>query len=206
MLATLQNQVVVITGASSGIGRAASKFAIRALSESLRQEIEVLDKADIHICTIMPATIDTPFFRHAANFTGRVVKAMPPVYPPEKVALTMISLAEHPRREIFVGNAARLIGFTHSFAPALAEPLVAKQIETMHFLPDRAPSTLGSTLVPMETGTAPSDGWEGAEKQATRSRVSISIAVAAAGLTTLFGWLMLRKNQMFRRISSPIGL
>src|SRR5918993_176673 len=28
----------------------------------------------------MPATIDTPFLQHAPNYTGRAVKAMPPVY------------------------------------------------------------------------------------------------------------------------------
>lgn len=185
---------------------AASKFAIRALSESLRQEIEVLDHADIHVCTIMPGTIDTPFFRHAANYTGRAVKALPPVYPPEKVALTMVSLVEHPRRETFVGGAARMLGFMHFFAPALAEPLLARQIDAGHFSSDPAPQTAGSTFSPMEMGTDPTDGWEGAKKQATRTTITRSLGALAMGTTTLLGWLLLRRNPVFRRARSFAGL
>ena len=49
----------------------ASKMAIRGLGTSLRQEL-FLDKAKgIHLSTVMPAAIDTPFFLHAANYTGR---------------------------------------------------------------------------------------------------------------------------------------
>jgi NAD(P)-dependent dehydrogenase (short-subunit alcohol dehydrogenase family) len=44
---------------------ATSKFAVRGFSEALRQE--VLDQHEIHICTILPSVIDTPFFHHAAN-------------------------------------------------------------------------------------------------------------------------------------------
>lgn len=63
---------------------ATSKFAIRGLAEALRQE--VLDQPNIHICTILPSVIDTPFFQHAANFSHHRVRAAPPVYTPEKVA------------------------------------------------------------------------------------------------------------------------
>ncbi len=56
----------------------ASKMAIRGVATSLRQEL-FLDKAkDIHVSTIMPAAIDTPFFLHGASYTGRAAKAMPP--------------------------------------------------------------------------------------------------------------------------------
>ncbi len=168
---------------------AASKFAVRALSESLRQEIDVLDGADIHICTVMPSTIDTPFFRHAANYSGRAVKAMPPVYPPELVAKLMVSLVEHPRRETFVGSAARIMGFSHYYAPSLAEPMVARQIDMMHFEPEAAPDTPGAALEPMDSGTGTSDGWGGAKKMATRLIVGTSVGVGAALATSaLIAW------------------
>ena len=70
---------------------------------------------------MLPATIDTPFFRHAANHTGRELVPPPPVYPPEMVAETIVRLLRRPRREAYAGGAARLIGLQWRLAPALAE-------------------------------------------------------------------------------------
>ncbi len=160
----------------------ASKHAIRALGESLRQEIEALDDVDIHICTVMPATIDTPFFRHSANYTGRTVKALPPVYPPEQVAMTIVKCAEHPQREVFVGNAGRMISFTHTMAPVLGEGMLAHQIDMGHFKDESAPATSGNTLEPMMAGSDITDGWKGAPKMAARSLLTIGVATVAMGL------------------------
>lgn len=170
---------------------AASKHAIRALGESLRQEIEALDTVDIHICTVMPATIDTPFFRHAANYTGRAVKALPPVYPPEQVAHTIVKCAEHPQREVFVGNAGRMLTLTHNLAPILGEGMLAHQINTGHFKPEASDPTDGNTLSPMEEGTGTSDGWNGASKKATRSIATAGLATVATGVLT---WVWLRNR------------
>ena len=46
----------------------ASKHGIRGLGTSLRQELEAKNITDIHVCTVMPTSHDTPFFEHAANF------------------------------------------------------------------------------------------------------------------------------------------
>ena len=161
---------------------AASKHAVRALSESLRQEIEALDDINIHICTVMPATIDTPFFVHAANYTGRAVQALPPVYPPEQVAKTIVKCAEHPQREVFVGNAARMISFTHTMAPILGEGMLAHQIDMAHFKPEHAPATPGNTLQPMARGSDITDGWQGAPKTAARGLLTAGLATVATGL------------------------
>jgi len=98
-----------------------SKHAVRALGGVLRQELALEHRRHIHVCTVMPATIDTPFFDHAANYTGRRVKAMPPVYSPERVARTIVHCARNPRREVYVGNAARLLGYQYKIAPRMVE-------------------------------------------------------------------------------------
>src|SRR5215210_3842449 len=65
----VQNASIVgCTAKPDGSAYATSKFAIRGLSEALRQE--VLDQPGIRICTVLPSVIDTPFFQHAANFSG----------------------------------------------------------------------------------------------------------------------------------------
>jgi len=172
----------------------ASKFAVRAFGEGLREEIEVLDGAkNIHVCTVMPATIDTPFFHHAANYTGRAVKAMPPVYPAEQVANTIVKLATKPQRETYVGNAGRMIGFTHNVAPGFAEVMMAKQIDTGHFKPESSPKTDGAVASPMSTGTDISDGWQGGPQSIARTLATIGIATGATALLT-WAWLRNRNN------------
>ncbi len=172
-----------------------SKFAVRAFGEGLREEIEVLDGAkNIHICTVMPGTIDTPFFHHAANYTGRAVKALPPVYPVEQVAKTLVKLAVKPQRETYVGNSARMIGFVHNVAPGLAEVMMAKQIDTGHFKPESSPKTDGAVAAPMQTGTDISDGWQGGPQSIARTLATVGVATGATALLT-WAWLRNRGGQ-----------
>ncbi|KQN99649.1 hypothetical protein ASF21_12630 [Arthrobacter sp. Leaf234] len=63
-----------------------SKAAVRALGVSLRSELTLDRKKRIHVCTVLPPTVDTPFFDHAANYTGRRAVAMPPVYTADRAA------------------------------------------------------------------------------------------------------------------------
>ena len=174
---------------------AVSKFGIRALGESLRAEIDVLDKANISICTIMPATIDTPFFHHSANYSGRAVRALPPVYTPEKVAHTMFSCAIRPQREVFVGSAGRMIGSLHGIAPALTEPMLAHQINTGHFKPQSAPITRGNLFDPMQSGDAVTDGWKGQEKtNGRRMATIIASTLIPTALAGFWFWMHQRND------------
>ncbi|GAA0492607.1 short-chain dehydrogenase [Paractinoplanes deccanensis] len=102
----------------------ASKFAVRALHDSLRGEL-VQEGTPIAVTTILPASIDTPFFEHARSKLGVMVKPPPPVYAPELVADTIVHAAEHPRREITVGAAAAAFGLAQRLAPALTDALLA---------------------------------------------------------------------------------
>jgi NAD(P)-dependent dehydrogenase (short-subunit alcohol dehydrogenase family) len=44
-----------------------SKFAIRGLGTCLRQELRLAGARGVHVCTVLPAAIDTPIFSDAAN-------------------------------------------------------------------------------------------------------------------------------------------
>jgi short-subunit dehydrogenase len=100
----------------------ASKFALRAFYDALRMEL-TQEGAPIAVTTILPASIDTPFFEHARSKMGAMVKPPPPVYAPEVVAETIVYAARHPRREIAVGGAAAGFVLTQRFAPALTDAL-----------------------------------------------------------------------------------
>src|ERR1043166_5831964 len=82
----------------------ASKYAVRGFSASLRMELALEKGHEIEVCTILPASIDTPLFSHTANYLGRKVKAMSPVNRPEVVARAIASVIERPRRETLVGR------------------------------------------------------------------------------------------------------
>src|SRR4051812_25244364 len=127
-----------------------SKAGVRALGACLRQELALDGTQDIHVCTVMPAAIDTPFFQHAANYTGRPVKAIRPVYEPELVAQAVARLVEAPRREVFVGNAARVLSAQMTMMPAATERIVATMVDKDHLRSDaQSPPTKGNLYQPM---------------------------------------------------------
>lgn len=138
----------------------ASKWAIRGLSESLRMELA--GAPGIHVCTVLPGSIDTPLFQHGANYTGRAVKPLSPVVAPERVAAAIVRLATRPRRETVVGWAARLPRLARALSPALHERLFARQVERGHFEDRPAPLTAGNLFEPVAEGTATTGGWNGA--------------------------------------------
>jgi NAD(P)-dependent dehydrogenase (short-subunit alcohol dehydrogenase family) len=102
----------------------ASKFALRGFYDCLRMELAQQGEP-IAVTTILPASIDTPFFEHARSKLGAMVKPPPPVYAPEIVADTIVYAAAHPRREIPVGGAA--VGFIlgQRLSPALTDALLS---------------------------------------------------------------------------------
>ncbi|MDN3292765.1 SDR family oxidoreductase [Streptomyces ficellus] len=146
-----------------------SKYAIRALSASLRQEL-LLDKAKhIHVCTVLPATIDTPLFEHAANYTGRKPVAMPPVYSPERVARRIVDLVRAPRREVVVGPMGRSMVLESRLAPGLVERMMAQQVDKTHLSrKEPAPAGHGNLHVPAPGPGAAHGGWGGRRRTAMR--------------------------------------
>jgi NAD(P)-dependent dehydrogenase (short-subunit alcohol dehydrogenase family) len=171
-----------------------SKFAVRGLSECLREEL-ILDGAkDIHVCTIMPASIDTPFFQHGANYTGRAPKALNPVYDAEKVAKAIIRCAQRPKREVIVGNAGRLLALQHTLSLGFYENMAARQIDKDHFQDEPASSTSGNLFEPLQEGTEVSGSWKNADGTVSARRMALAGALAAAAGAGLLSWRWLRRN------------
>lgn len=134
-----------------------SKFAINGLSECLRMEL--MDAPDIHVCTLLPPSVDTPLFQHGANYTGRAVKPMDPVHSVEEVADAVVQLAQHPRRELYVGGAAVMMSAMRTMTPRLAEKMMARQVESNHFQDRPASSSHGNLRAPMKEWNSVTGGW-----------------------------------------------
>ncbi|MEV5428023.1 SDR family oxidoreductase [Streptomyces sp. NPDC052701] len=158
-----------------------SKHAVRALDTSLRQELRLEGAKDIHVCTVLPATIDTPFFEHAANYTGRKVVAMPPVYSPERVARTIVDLVRRPRREVVAGPMGRSLVMQSRMAPGLTERLMGRQVDKAHLSREEpAPANQGNLHVPAPGTGAAHGGWGGRRRTALRR---LATTAALAGIT-----------------------
>jgi len=99
---------------------AASKHAVKAFTDSLRMELEK-DKAPISVTLVKPAGIDTMFVPHAKNFMDREPALPKPVYAPELVAKSILYAAQHPKRDVFVGGAAKALSATNFALPGLLE-------------------------------------------------------------------------------------
>ena len=152
----------------------ASKFAVVGFSETLREE---LIGSGIDVVTIMPAAIDTPFFQHSANYTGRALKPPRPVYDPEDVADAIVRAAQRPRRERFVGTAARAMHLLHTLAPGLYERAARIMTDRDHFQTVPALPTPGAVLTPMSEGTEIRGGWRATPAARRRRRVAIGAAL-----------------------------
>lgn len=170
-----------------------SKHGVRALGMCLRQELALDAAKDIHVCTVMPATIDTPFFQHAANYTGRAVKAMPPVYPAEQVADTIVSLAASPKAEVIVGGAGKFYNLLHAVAPGPVEKVFALQVDRTHLDSNRESApTAGNLYEPMPELNMVSGGW----RQESGSRLPQLVLGALALLPVVMAW---RRGRQSRR-------
>lgn len=182
----------------------ASKWAVRGLSECLRMELA--DVPGVRVCTVYPPSVDTPLFQHGGNYHGRAAKPMDPVYQPEQVAEVVLGLIRHPRREAFVGGAARLMAVAGTLAPAMTERLMARKVDQDHFQDRPAAATPGNILRPM--WDAVHGGWRQEDHARRDDRGGTVAAVAGAALAAavplgLYAWSRSRRPRPPARQVSP---
>lgn len=104
---------------------AASKHAVDGFIESLRVEL-MHDNVLVSVTEILPASINTPLFSKARTKLGVKPMGVPPIYEPEIVADAILYAAEHPVRDIVVGDAGKLILLGQSVSPALVDLYMEK--------------------------------------------------------------------------------
>lgn len=104
---------------------AASKHGVNALADTLRMEL-AHDGAPVSVTTIMPPSVNTPFFDKARTKLGVKPTGLPPVYPPSAVVEAIVHAAQRPAREIVVGAAGKAIDYSQRLSPALTDALIAR--------------------------------------------------------------------------------
>ena len=136
---------------------ATSKYGVLGFSEVLRQELK--QERGISVCTVLPGSIDTPVFRHAANYTGRDVKPVPPVASPHRVARAVVRCAEHPRREVHVGALHHAASWGHALLPRTYSELAPVAMRFVAIGTERSSHDDGNVFAPRPDLDAVRGGW-----------------------------------------------
>ena len=114
---------------------------------------EVNASGTIAVSTVMPAAVDTPWWDHAANYSGGTPQ-MPFMDDPHIVVDAIVKDVMHPKKEVHVGWKAGLLYRSHCAFPGLTERMAANvsqryQIDTAPPAPDGP----GILYKPTESGT-----------------------------------------------------
>jgi len=134
---------------------AAAKHGVVGLSDSLRQEVKQNKVAGVHICTILPTAHDTPFFDHAANYTGHEIAPPKPLHDPQNVIEAIVYVARDPEDERIVGGDGVLKVVMANLMPGATEKAEAKVMHKTQF--EKAPpgpDSPGAVEKPTARGTA----------------------------------------------------
>jgi short chain dehydrogenase len=134
-----------------------SKFAVRGFTVAMRQELS--DRPGIEVCAVLPSSIDTPLWQHAANHTGRQFRAFHPAYDPAVVARAIVGLAERPRREVVAGTMGKFMVLQHRLLPDLTERLMAWSTKRSVFKDRIAARDPGALHAPLPDRLGARGGW-----------------------------------------------
>ena len=168
----------------------ASKFGLRGFSEALRAEVG--NRRHIHVCDVYPLFVDTPGFKHAANYTGARMKFPPGVLAPETVADAVVELGRRPRATTAVGAPAGALKLSEFATPHLAAAGMHRFLSVWSKKAKRTPVTEGALYKP----TARADGLYSGQRGrhdgsgGNNKGLVIGAAVVAAAL----GVQLLRKR------------
>jgi len=133
---------------------AAAKHAVLGLGGALRQELQELKLENINVCTVLPMAMDTPFFEHAANYTGRKTVPIPPLNDAQDVIDAIVDLVFNPKAEVAVGKGAGLFSASDSFMPGATEAMMAKNTQRAQIeKAPPAPFTKGNLDKPTNSGS-----------------------------------------------------
>jgi short-subunit dehydrogenase len=109
-------------------------------------QLETRDEPDIHVCTVAPGAVDTPIYRLAANYSGRLGRPPPPVATADRLARAVVRCADRPRRHTSVGGSNRFVLAGFRLAPRLYDLLVTPLFRFAALGPDPVGPTPGNVL------------------------------------------------------------
>ncbi len=102
-----------------------AKHAIQGFNDSLRTEL-LHDGCDIELCMVQMPALNTPQFSWVKSRLPHKAQPVPPIFQPEVAADAIVFLAQHPRRELYVGMPTVQAVVGNKFAAGLLDRYLAK--------------------------------------------------------------------------------
>ncbi|MFI5931066.1 SDR family NAD(P)-dependent oxidoreductase [Actinoplanes sp. NPDC051494] len=158
-----------------------AKWGQRGLLRTLRQETR--DAPDIHVCELIPGSVNTPIYTSAANYAGFVGRPPPPVDSAARMGAAVVRLADRPRRSLSVGAVNLVTEFGFTALPPVFDALVGPLMSRFGLARRPTPPGTGNVL-----GPAP-------RTEGGPLRLGRSVLGAGIGLTAAAAALALRQRQ-----------
>lgn len=152
--------IASVLGAIPGPGLSAyssSKHAIRAFTASLRQELAA-EGSSISVCTVLPATMDTPLYASSSAYGSVSAAPIPPVYGVTTAARAIVSLIDRPRAEIVIGRSVIPVLLAHGVLRHPIERLFGRWVSAIQARGKAWPAGPGNLFQP-SASSARSGGW-----------------------------------------------
>lgn len=108
---------------------AATKAAVRSLGHSLTEELRMSGDDAIRVGTILPWAVDTPWWTHAANYTGHEPR-MAAMDDPQIVVDAIVAACTDPKLDQPVGYKAKAASASHSVTPGITERFSAAVVKS----------------------------------------------------------------------------
>ena len=134
-----------------------AKWGQLGLVRVLQQETR--DEPGISISVVQPGGVDTPIYMQGATWTGSTGRPPPPVYSPFRVARTVLSTLDRPRRIVQAGLFNSLITAGFRLVPGVFDVLVGPLLQRMAIADDDVPPTEGNVFESKPAGNATEGRW-----------------------------------------------
>lgn len=108
-------------------GYCAAKFAIRGFLDSVRSDLEY-EQSAIRICMVELPAVNTPQFEWARARTRGRPRPVAPVYQPEAIPAALVTAADHPTREYWLGWSTVKTVFGAQLLPQFLDRYLARNV------------------------------------------------------------------------------
>jgi NAD(P)-dependent dehydrogenase (short-subunit alcohol dehydrogenase family) len=135
----------------------AAKWGQLGLVRVLQQEVR--DVPGVEVSVVQPGGVDTPIYFQAASWIGSTGRPPPPVYSSQRVARTVLSTLDRPRRMVQAGLFNPLITAGFRLLPGVYDFLVAPLLQQMAIANDDVEPTEGNVFESRPDGNAIEGRW-----------------------------------------------
>ncbi|AXK72080.1 SDR family NAD(P)-dependent oxidoreductase [Lysobacter sp. TY2-98] len=130
----------------------ATKYGIVGLCDALRQEVAAANAKDIRICAVLPMAADTPFFDHAANYTGHTLHPFP-ITDADEIVEAIVGVVNAPQDEVTVGLSATAATIAERLSQTITHGMTGAVQQLLQDEAPEAPQEAGNLHRPIAIGT-----------------------------------------------------